>query len=162
MSCFEFDVFEKWYFNDSVLKFFSTSHWQVEAMTNNSTWKKLSLLGFLLQFCMIFYLLLTTSKRTSCPACQSISCAVCETSNQATSDVAKMKIQSKVMPNEPTQLTSTHLNYYSLQQFAQRGWMFPVNSKLCVNTKGVKVMWAVSIKNWSRLFISFKFDSQPS
>ena len=32
------------------------------------------------------------------------------------------------------------INYYSLRQFASRGWVYPVQSKLCVRTKGVQVI----------------------
>ena len=32
------------------------------------------------------------------------------------------------------------INYYSLQQFASRGWVYPVQSKLCLHTKGVQVI----------------------
>ena len=144
-------------------------------MTNNSTWKKLLLFGFCLQFCLIFYLLMTTSAKISCPACQPTSCPVCEThiERHAASDT-QMKQQSNLLveepPPRPVHQTSTHLNYYSLSKFAHRGWMFPVETKLCVNTKRVEVMksfcvWncisiilLIIISNWQPNFIICAHD----
>lgn len=83
----------------------------------NTTWKKLVLLVGLAA-----YILVTSySMMTGFMGIMKFPTPTCET------------VKTQLVEND-----KRVINYYSLQQFASRGWVYPVQSNLCLRTKGVQ------------------------
>jgi len=94
--------------------------------------KKLVVSWFAIQTVLLFYLVLTTVSRNEC------SCPKWEINNSdkipiprsvATNVTSNVDVATKEVSK------GSLLNYYTIVKFAHRGWMFPLDSKLCVQTR---------------------------
>ena len=79
-------------------------------------------MGAAIQTALLCYLVITSVPINDCH------CENCEIDNSVQ---YKKAIELRDNPSP--------LKFYSLAKFAQRGWMFPLDSKLCVPTKNVAV-----------------------
>jgi len=100
--------------------------------------RKLGYFGFAAQTALLCYLVITTVSRKDCH------CEKCEIDNSV-QDKKLSELRDNPSP----------LKFYSLAKFAQRGWMFPLDSKLCVPTKNVAPEFKICVHDPSHdIYIS--------
>jgi len=91
--------------------------------------------GFALQTALLCYLVISTGSRNECQ-CQK---------REFESRLAKPSAESNDNP----------LKFYSLSNYARRGWMFPIDSKFCVLTKKVDPEFEICVHDPAHdIFIS--------
>ena len=105
--------------------------------------KKTAFLIFGLQMMAIVYLLVILNRRVpaSKSGTKSYLNEVFARQMKEMSNTVSQQPQKDLKPlDEISKIQDSPLNFYSLENFARRGWQFPVDSTKCVFTKQVEVI----------------------